>query len=285
MAGREDGMRRARLLLAGGGEAGARTPRAPVWWTAWAAPRVRAVFGERAGHEWWCLLGGALLGLLGESWLPLLAGLVAVPLVRRRLRARERRRRAESRECAVVELCAAVSGELRAGRQPDRALLVAGAEALRSLGEAGAPVLAAAHYGGNVPHALDHASRAPGAAGLRGVAACWQVSVEGGAGLAEGLDRVAAALRAERDQREELRAQLAGPRSTAAVLALLPAFGLLLGSAMGADPLRVLLHSPAGLGCLLVGGLLEWAGLVWVARLVRSAQGTPGGGDAKGEVA
>ncbi|MGH3325873.1 MAG: type II secretion system F family protein, partial [Streptomyces sp.] len=103
--------------------------------------------------------------------------------------------------------------------------------------------------------------------------ACWQVAVEGGAGLAEGLDRVAGALRAERDQREELRAQLAGPRSTAVVLALLPGFGLLLGGAMGAGPLRVLLHSPAGLVCLVVGGLLEWAGLAWVARLVRTAEG------------
>ena len=100
------------------------------------------------------------------------------------------------------------------------------------------------------------------------------MAVEGGAGLADGLDRISAGLRAERDQREELQALLAGPRSTALVLALLPAFGLLLGSAMGADPVRVLLHSPAGLVCLGVGAVLEWAGLTWVARLVRTAEGS-----------
>ncbi|MGH3309900.1 MAG: type II secretion system F family protein, partial [Streptomyces sp.] len=195
------------------------------------------------------------------------------------LRQREHRRARERRESAVVELCGAVSGELRAGRQPDRALLSAGGLAAGELGEAGAAVLAAARFGGDVPGALREAARSAGAEGLRGVAACWQVAVEGGAGLAEGLDRVAGALRAERDQREELRAQLAGPRSTAVVLALLPGFGLLLGGAMGAGPLRVLLHSPAGLVCLVVGGLLEWAGLAWVARLVRTAEGTGKAGE------
>jgi tight adherence protein B len=99
------------------------------------------------------------------------------------------------------------------------------------------------------------------------------VAADNGAGLATGLDRVADALRAERDQRADLRAQLAGPRSTATVLALLPVFGLLLGGAMGARPLQVLFHSSVGLACLVVGVLLEAAGLAWVARLVRNAEG------------
>ena len=81
-----------------------------------------------------------------------------------------------------------------------------------------------------------------------------------------------AALRAERDQRADLRAQLAGPRSTAVMLAGLPVLGLLLGSALGADPLHVLLHTGAGLGCLLVGGVLEGAGLWWALRIVRGAE-------------
>jgi tight adherence protein B len=223
------------------------------------------------GPVWWCLLGGALLGALGESWIPLAAGAVAAPVVRSRLRRRDHGRAQAQRAEAVVELCVAVAGELRAGRQPDRALLSAGGMALRELGDLGAGVLAAARFGGDVPHALREAARRPGAEGLRGVAACWQVAVEGGAGLASGLDRVADALRAERDQREELAAQLAGPRSTAVVLALLPLFGLLLGTAMGAAPVRVLLHSTGGLVCLVTGVLLEWAGVAWVARLVRTA--------------
>ncbi len=56
------------------------------------------------------------------------------------------------------------------------------------------------------------------------------------------------------------------------MLAGLPALGLLLGTAMGADPLRVLLHTGAGLGCLVIGGLLEGAGLWWALRIVRAAE-------------
>ncbi|MFC4495322.1 type II secretion system F family protein [Streptomyces ovatisporus] len=272
MAGREDGTKRARLLLAGVGRACDTRPQLPP-----ACSRlldaVRERLGCREDRAWWCLAAGAVLGLLGESWLPLVAGAAAVPVARRMLLRRGRRSAAERRASAVVELCAAVAGELHAGRQPDRALLAAGALPLRELGEGGAAVLAAARFGGDVPEALREAARSPGAEGLSGVAACWQVAVESGAGLAKGLDAVALALRAERDQRAELQALLAGPRSTALVLALLPAFGLLLGAAMGADPMRVLLHSPAGLACLAVGGLLEWAGLAWVARLVRTAEG------------
>lgn len=270
---RHDGARRARLLFAGTGEAGPPMrprPRLPL-----RGEELTAVIREwltgPSGPAWGCLLGGALLAALGESWIPLAAGAVAVPVVRSRLRGRDRARAQAHRAAAVVELCVAVAGELRAGRQPDRALLSAGGMALRELGDVGAGVLAAARFGGDVPGALREAARSPGAEGLRGVAACWQVAVEGGAGLAAGLDRVADALRAERDQREELAAQLAGPRSTAVVLALLPLFGLLLGTAMGAAPLRVLLHSTGGLVCLVAGALLEWAGVVWVARLVRTA--------------
>ncbi|AUH42176.1 type II secretion system F family protein [Streptomyces sp. CMB-StM0423] len=256
--GRRHAVRRARVLLGPPGS----SVRAGQRW------RVAAVVRTWGGRrELWCLPAGGAVALLGASWLPLLAGVVAVPLVGRRLRGRERRGAEALRAAAVIELCAAVAGGLRAGRQPAEALLAAAHG-----GPAGGPeVLAAARFGGDVPGALRSAAGAPGAQGLAGVAACWQVAAGGGAGLADGLDRVAAALRAERDEREELQAQLAGPRATALLLALLPCFGLLMGSALGAAPLRVLLHTPAGLVCLVAGGLLEWAGLAWVGRIVRGA--------------
>ncbi len=266
--GSREGARRARLLCADGAEPVFRWG-GPGRSVAEAVARVGRRLGARLGREGWCLAAGAVLALSGESVLPLLAGAVAVPLLGRRLRRRERRRAREAREEAVIDLCTAVAGELRAGRTPERALPAVG---MPDFGDAGAAVQAAARFGGDVPGALRRAARQEGADGLIGMAACWQVAVDGGAGLADGLDRVAGALRSERDQREELRAQLAGPRSTALVLALLPAFGLLLGGAMGAQPLRVLLHSPAGWACLTAAGLLEWAGLAWVSRIVRTAE-------------
>ncbi|MET8980835.1 type II secretion system F family protein [Streptomyces sp. NPDC004539] len=256
------GVRRARLVLAGGGVV-ADEP--------WDVARVLGPVRERWRAEWWAPVVGAVLGVLGASVLPVLAGAVAVPLVRRVRRAAEERREREGRVDAVIGLCAALAGEVRAGRQPGEALTLAARESA-GLCEARAGVLAAARFGGDVPAALAVAARQPGAEGLLGLAACWRVAVDQGAGLAAGLERVEEALRAERDQRADLRAQLAGPRATAVMLAGLPVLGLGLGAAIGADPLGVLLHSGAGLGCLVVGGVLEGVGVWWVARIVRGAE-------------
>ncbi|MGR8009199.1 type II secretion system F family protein [Streptomyces hypolithicus] len=264
LAGRDRDLRRARLMLVGG----AADPGRPteLW------HRLMAVARDRLRREWLCVPVAAVGAALGESVLPLVAGVVAVPLVGRRLRAGELRRERERRADEVIALCGAVAGELRAGREPGQALFAA-VGGTGGLGGAEADVMAAARFGGDVPQALRRAAREPGADGLVGVAACWRVAVDGGAGLARGLDRLEGALQAERDQRKDLRAQLAGAWATVALLALLPLAGLLIGSALGAAPLRVLLHTPAGIGCLLAGGLLETAGLMWARRIVRKGEG------------
>ncbi|MGW3493990.1 type II secretion system F family protein [Streptomyces sp. NPDC001020] len=254
--------RRARLLFAGGGGAPEGGP--PPW--AWA--RVRA---RRLRAEWWSVVVGAVIAVLGTSVLPLLAGAVGVPLLRRVRLAREARLARDRHGEAVITLCGALAGEVRAGRQPGEALLRVARDG-GGLGEAQATVMAAARFGGDVPGALADAARQPGADGLSGLAACWRVAVDRGAGLAAGLDRLEAALRSERDQRADLRAQLAGARSTAVLLAGLPVLGLVLGAGLGAHPLHVLLHTGTGLACLALGGVLEGAGLWWALRIVRGAE-------------
>ncbi|AOR32956.1 hypothetical protein BFF78_19485 [Streptomyces fodineus] len=264
LGGRHYGMRRARLLLAGGGVV---TSGPPSWDQALA--ELRRLRG-RLGAEWWALVAGLLLGLLGTSVIPVAAGAAGVPVLRRVRLARQARCARERRADAVIALCGALAGEVRAGRQPGEALLRAARDS-GGLGEAQAAVVAAARFGGDVPGALAAAARQPGAEGLLGLAACWRVAVDQGAGLAAGLDRLDAALRAERDQRADLHAQLAGARATTVLLAVLPALGLLLGAAMGAHPLRVLLHTGAGLGCLAAGSAFEGAGVWWAVRIVRGA--------------
>ncbi|MFE2041637.1 type II secretion system F family protein [Streptomyces sp. NPDC059477] len=263
--GGHSGARRAQLLLAGGGGVGHGPP---LW------PRVRQWLERwrgRVGVEWWSPTVGLVLGVLGSSVLPVVAGAAGVPLVRRARLAREARRDRECRGDAVIALCGELAGEVRAGRQPGEALLRTARDS-DGLGEAQAAVLAAARFGGDVPGALAGAAREPGAEGLLGLAACWQVAVDQGAGLAAGLDRLDAALRAQRDRRADLRAQLAGARATALMLAGLPVAGLLLGTALGADPLHVLLHTGPGLACLAAGVLLEGVGLWWALRIVRRAE-------------
>ncbi|WP_151477823.1 type II secretion system F family protein [Streptomyces albicerus] len=267
MGGQGPGARRAQLLFAGGGAVGVGPP---SWARAVrAGERLRRL--HRTRGEWWALVVGLVVALLGASVVPVVAGALGIPLMRQARRAGAARRARERRADAVIALCGALAGEVRAGRQPGEALLGAARDS-GGLGDAQAVVLAAARFGGDVPGALTDAARRPGAEGLLGLAACWRVAVDRGAGLAAGLDRLEAALRAERDQRADLCAQLAGARSTAVLLAGLPVLGLLLGTALGADPLHVVLHTGAGLGCLLVGGVLEGVGLWWALRIVRGAE-------------
>ncbi|MFH8465447.1 type II secretion system F family protein [Streptomyces sp. NPDC017991] len=267
MGGPGHGTRRARLVCASAGAVGTGPP---SWkWALRTGERLRRLHGTRG--EWWALAAGSVVGILGASVVPVVLGALGVPLVRSVRRAGAARRVRERRAAAVIALCGALAGEVRAGRQPGEALLGAARDS-GGLGDVQASVLAAARFGGDVPGALTDAARRPGAEGLLGLAACWRVAVDRGAGLATGLDRLEGALRAERDQRADLRAQLAGARSTAVLLAGLPALGLLLGTALGADPLHILLHTGAGLGCLLVGGVLEGVGLWWALRIVRGAE-------------
>ncbi|MGW1225042.1 type II secretion system F family protein [Streptomyces sp. NPDC002530] len=264
ISGRSGGHRRARGLF---GSEGVRSPARESWKSV--RDRLMGWWGGR--REWVCLPVALALAVCGASPLPVVLGVAAVPVARRWLRGRRVRREGERRADSVVGLCGAVVGELRAGAEPGQALLAA----VRGIGAGDASwsgVFAAARFGGDIPGALGQAAREPGREGLVGVAACWRVAADGGAGLAAGLDRLESALRAERRGREELRAQLTGAWSTVVVLALLPVVGIALGTALGAEPLRVLLHHPVGLACLVVGGSLEALGLAWAARIVRAGE-------------
>ena len=67
--------------------------------------------------------------------------------------------------------------------------------------------------------------------------------------------------------RRELHAGLAEPRATAVVLAGLPLLGLVMGTALGADPLAWLLGTVAGRSVLALGVLLEVVGAWWAWRI------------------
>jgi tight adherence protein B len=185
-------------------------------------------------------------------------------VVRSRLAARTQ---AVRRRARLVETCDQLAAELSAGQSAPRALQHA-AEAWPDLG----PVAAAAQLGGDVPAAWQTVAELPGATSLRAIAAAWQVAERSGAGLALVLERMSDALRAEDAVRREVEAALGPPRATARMLAALPAFGLLLGMGMGADPVGLLMTTPLGAGCLLTGSTLAVTGVWWVDRLARAAQ-------------
>lgn len=189
------------------------------------------------------------------------------------LQVRTRRRRATqaSRERAgALQACAVLAGELAAGRTPAEALDAAAEVACGPVRVALRSGGSAARLGGDVPAALEvqaDVSATPGV--LRSLAACWTVCAQSGGGLAAAVQRLEEGLRTEAAQRRRVEAELAGPRATAALLAVLPAGGLLLAAGVGADPLHVLLETPIGLVCLGLGLGLDGLGLLWTDRLVR----------------
>lgn len=183
-----------------------------------------------------------------------------------------RRTMEEQARAAVLELCVALAAEVRVGRAPVEALR-RGVDALpASSGEILEPVVLTAERGGDVPAALRAASAWPGCRGLGWLAACWQVGIESGAGLADAVDRLAGALRAEQRGRREVAAQLAAPRATARLLAVLPVIGLALATGLGQHPLAFLFGSPSGAACLVVGLGIDLLGVLWTARLARAAE-------------
>ncbi len=177
------------------------------------------------------------------------------------LPARRVRRSRHPEELAWVE---ALVAELGGGRDPASALVAASASY-----DVCPAAVAAARGGGDVATALRASDASPL---VRGVAACWEVAHGSGAGLASSLATLADSARETERIRGELRAGLAEPRATALVLAALPALGLVLGSALGADPWHWLLGSAPGLVVLTFGVALEGLGTWWAWRITVSLE-------------
>ena len=179
---------------------------------------------------------------------------------------KERRTRPQRWRTSVIELCDAMAAELAAGRTPDEAFTAAATvldpHVSKKLLNIPRPP----------PDHLEELASRPGAEGLRLLAACWRIGSERGGTLAAVLDGLAAALRDEEAQRQDVSVQLAGPRATARLLAALPLLGLAMASALGAHPIPFLFGTLPGLACLITGTTLNLTGLYWTHHLAQSAE-------------
>ena len=102
--------------------------------------------------------------------------------------------------------------------------------------------------------ALSDLALLPGGAVARDLATAWLVCETTGGRLAAPVARLAGGWRDEEQVRREVRAQLAGPRATAVLLAGLPLVGLAMGTALGADPVA-LVRQPSVAVAVLAPGL------------------------------
>lgn len=105
------------------------------------------------------------------------------------------------------------------------------------------------------------------------LAACLEIAELSGCPLAELLTRFAAQLESEEDAEAARQTALAGPKATVRLLSWLPVFGLVLGMALGVDPLGTLLGNPWGIATFVAGLGLTAGGRLWSSRLVASAAG------------
>lgn len=159
---------------------------------------------------------------------------------------------------AVAAAHADLGGDVAGALSPAGAGGVAGGPgAGPSGGEAGAP----APDGGD-----------PGVETIAGeLAGAWLLAVRHGVVLADAVDGLRADVASRRDRAVRVDSTLAGPRATAVILTALPAFGLLLGSGFGADPLAVLVRGTLGGALCLAGAVFLSAGLVWTDRIAGGA--------------
>jgi tight adherence protein B len=210
------------------------------------------------------LLAAAGAGLSVGVPLGLAAG-VAVLTTGSLLAAAGERRRVVARRRSLITSLRLLAAELQAGAQPREALAACGSSApeLR-VGFAAAAAVAAS--GGEVAEALTAAGGE-----LCRLGHAWRVVEVTGAPLVEVVNRLVHDLSAAEDQRRAVTVALAGPRSSAMLLAGLPVLGVGLGAALGAAPGKVLLGSSAGQLLCCAGILLDAAGVAWTQWLTGRA--------------
>jgi tight adherence protein B len=223
----------------------------------------QALNASRFGAGWVGLLLGLTTGLTAGPVPGLLAALTGIGLVRcARLLSAERddeRCRAE-----LVATVAALQNEYAAGATAADAFTAAAAVSGR-FGPAVARAAVLARDGNDVAVAL-HAEGE-----LARLAVACGLTSRSGAPLGRLLAGVQADLEADQRMHRAVRTALAGPRSSALLLAGLPVIGVAMGVGMGAHPGRVLLHTTAGLVALSAGVVLDLAGLAWTLALSRRA--------------
>ncbi len=214
------------------------------------------------------LLGVLAFGVVPTGVLFALGGSVAW-----RWRERSRAQARIAAMSAVADALGGIVAELRAGVSPAAAVDSAAADLnvrhataaaeLRALG-------AAARLGCDATVQLrtrDHAD--PVLLAVVRIARGWALAHRHGLPLADVLDSVRRDVESSARFAARLRAMMAGPRASGAVLAVLPALGIALGEAMGARPLAVLTTSGGGQLLLVCGAALVLAGTAWCGRLTR----------------
>ena len=182
-----------------------------------------------------------------------------------------RRKRAVDR--AVTEMLSVAAAALTTGGTVADAMSVAAAHVARAPQPVVAAIRAAARAAAlGRDGAAELVSAAHTSPQLAAAGRLWRLAATHGIAVADLYRTLAQALEADQRHRAEQQAALAGPKTSAGVLAALPLAGIGLGSMLGADPVGFLLGSGTGAVCLVTGTALACAGVLTAGVLVRRAE-------------
>jgi tight adherence protein B len=181
-----------------------------------------------------------------------------------RQRGRRHRRRRSDEGRALETALDVLVGELNVGAHPVQAFTVAAAESGGTVGESFRAVAARARLGADVPAGL-HSVAAASALSTQWdrLAVTWQLAADHGLTMSTLMRAAQRDIIARQRFSARVTVGMAGARTTAAILAGLPALGVLLGQMLGADPVGFLLGGGTGGWLLVVGVSLACCGLRW----------------------
>lgn len=226
-------------------------------------PRVTAASGLAMTA---IVLGPVLAAATSVGFVAAVAIVGATCEVRRRSRKRRRDRDVEA--AALRGALDVLVGELRVGAHPVAAFGVAAEETDGVVAAALRTIAARARLGADVAAGmLSVACRSSLPGQWERLSACWQLAQTHGLAIGTLMETAQQDLVERQRFSSRVDAGMAGARTTAAVLAGLPAIGIGLGQLVGADPLTFLLSGGFGGSLLVIGVLLACAGLLWCDRI------------------
>lgn len=219
------------------------------------------------------VLAVAMVGLLTLGPGGAIAAVVLAATVHRLHNTRNRQRDSMAAVQGLAEALRSFADALRGGAHPVPAAESAAAEAHAGAAAVLLAIATASRLGGDVEQALAAGcANHPGlAAHVPELAMAMRLSHRHGLPLADVIDAARRDLDARARHATAVHARMAGPRTTATILAVLPLVGLALGESTGASPLHVLAHTGIGQFMLVLGALLISAGLAWTAKLTTQA--------------
>ncbi|TDQ04745.1 type II secretion system F family protein [Labedaea rhizosphaerae] len=171
----------------------------------------------------------------------------------------------------LAEALRSFADALRTGAHPVAAAEAAADDAHPDAATVLLTIAAASRLGGDIEQALATTDLPALAGHLPELGMAVRLSTRNGLPLADVLDATRRDLQLRARHAKTVQARMAGPRTTATILAALPLIGIALGESTGVSPIHVLAHTGIGQAMLVLGALLTSAGLVWTAKLTAQA--------------